>query len=210
MSTLAAFVFSLIAAKWNNRRCLVTIIACIIPIIGAAIVYALPRSNLGGQMVGLYLLYTYFGPYVVGKFLCRRTSKFEMILTFQQVSPWRRQILQATPKRQWSLPSCTSATPWAIWSVLRPSEPVKRLHILEDLLQWLSAIAYALAWCVCTGRWLSSRIGGLMHVRTVGMTSWMALQIWQTSNKRDSATPHKPHEKLGRVTQWDKAEATAV
>uniref|UniRef100_A0A8H7NQC4 Major facilitator superfamily (MFS) profile domain-containing protein n=1 Tax=Bionectria ochroleuca TaxID=29856 RepID=A0A8H7NQC4_BIOOC len=25
-----------------------------------------PRSNLGGQMVGLYLLYTYFGPYVVG------------------------------------------------------------------------------------------------------------------------------------------------
>ncbi|KAH8749465.1 major facilitator superfamily domain-containing protein [Hyaloscypha finlandica] len=66
MSTLAAFIFSLGAAKWNNRRCLVTIIACIVPIIGAAIVYALPRTNLGGQMVGLYLLYTYFGPYVVG------------------------------------------------------------------------------------------------------------------------------------------------
>jgi ACS family allantoate permease-like MFS transporter len=66
MSTLAAFVFSLAAAKWNNRRCLVTIIACIVPIIGAAIVYALPRTKLGGQMVGLYLLYTYFGPYVVG------------------------------------------------------------------------------------------------------------------------------------------------
>jgi ACS family allantoate permease-like MFS transporter len=68
MSTLAAFVFSLVAAKWENRRCLVTIIACIVPIVGAAVVYALPRTNLGGQMVGLYLLYTYFGPYVVGKF----------------------------------------------------------------------------------------------------------------------------------------------
>lgn len=66
MSTLSAFVFSLIAAKWHNRRCLITIVACCIPIIGTAVVYALPRSNKGGQMVGLYLLYTYFGPYVVG------------------------------------------------------------------------------------------------------------------------------------------------
>ncbi|RDW67561.1 hypothetical protein BP6252_08957 [Coleophoma cylindrospora] len=66
MSTLAAFVFSLASAKWHNRRCLVTILACIVPIIGTAIVYSLPRSNQGGQMVGLYLLYTYFGPYVVG------------------------------------------------------------------------------------------------------------------------------------------------
>ncbi|PVH79121.1 MFS general substrate transporter [Cadophora sp. DSE1049] len=66
MSTLASFIFSLIAAKWHNRRCLVTIIACCIPIIGSIVVYSLPRTNLGGQMVGLYLLYTYFGPYVVG------------------------------------------------------------------------------------------------------------------------------------------------
>ncbi|CAH0022359.1 unnamed protein product [Clonostachys rhizophaga] len=66
MSTLAAFVFSLISAKWKNRRCLVTMLACVVPIVGTAVVKALPRSNLGGQMVGLYLLYTYFGPYVVG------------------------------------------------------------------------------------------------------------------------------------------------
>lgn len=69
MSTLAAFVFSLIAAKWQDRRCLLTIFACIVPIIGAAMVYAIPRTNLGGQMVGLYLLYTYFGPYVVGELI---------------------------------------------------------------------------------------------------------------------------------------------
>lgn len=66
MSTIAAFVFSLISAKWQNRRCLVAMLACVVPIIGTAVVYALPRSNLGGQMVGLYFLYTYFGPYVVG------------------------------------------------------------------------------------------------------------------------------------------------
>lgn len=66
MSTIAAFVFSLISAKWTNRRCLVTMLACVVPIVGTAVVYALPRSNLAGQMVGLYLLYTYFGPYVVG------------------------------------------------------------------------------------------------------------------------------------------------
>ncbi|KAL4995523.1 fungal-specific transcription factor domain-containing protein [Aspergillus recurvatus] len=66
MSTLSAFVFSWIAAKWSNRRCLVTMLASCVPAIGAIVVYTLPRSNIGGQMVGIYLLYTYFGPYVVG------------------------------------------------------------------------------------------------------------------------------------------------
>ncbi|KAL6239477.1 fungal-specific transcription factor domain-containing protein [Aspergillus navahoensis] len=66
MSTLSAFVFSWIAAKWSNRRCLVTMLASCVPGIGAIIVYILPRSNIGGQMVGIYRLYTYFGPYVVG------------------------------------------------------------------------------------------------------------------------------------------------
>ncbi|KAL1645419.1 hypothetical protein SLS58_003726 [Diplodia intermedia] len=66
MSTLSAFVFSYAGAKWANRRCLVTVAACIVPIVGTAVVYAVPRDNVGGQMVGIYLLYTYFGPYVVG------------------------------------------------------------------------------------------------------------------------------------------------
>lgn len=84
MSTLSAFCFSWIAAKWTNRRCLVTMVASCVPIIGAILVYVLPRTNLSGQMVGIYLvsshsslalydrliisvkLYTYFGPYVVG------------------------------------------------------------------------------------------------------------------------------------------------
>ncbi|KAF2679373.1 MFS general substrate transporter [Lentithecium fluviatile CBS 122367] len=66
MSTLSAFIFSYLGVKWHNRRCLVTVAACIVPIIGTAVVYAVDRGNVGGQMVGIYLLYTYFGPYVVG------------------------------------------------------------------------------------------------------------------------------------------------
>ncbi|KAA8648013.1 uncharacterized protein ATNIH1004_003896 [Aspergillus tanneri] len=66
MSTLSAFFFSWLAARWTNRRSLVAIIAACLPIIGSVLVYSLPRTNIGGQMVGIYLLYTYFGPYVVG------------------------------------------------------------------------------------------------------------------------------------------------
>lgn len=66
MSTISAFVFSYLGVRWNNRRCLVTVAACIVPIIGTAVVYAVDRGNVGGQMAGIYLLYTYFGPYVVG------------------------------------------------------------------------------------------------------------------------------------------------
>ncbi|KAH7013837.1 major facilitator superfamily domain-containing protein [Ilyonectria destructans] len=64
--TLSTFCCFWVAAKWSNRRCLVAMLACCIPIIGAIMVYSLPRTNVGGQMVGIYLLYTYFGPYVVG------------------------------------------------------------------------------------------------------------------------------------------------
>ncbi|PYH69518.1 MFS general substrate transporter [Aspergillus vadensis CBS 113365] len=56
MSTVSAFFFSWLAARWSNRRCLVTMMACCLPIVGSALVYSLPRTNL----------YTYFGPYVVG------------------------------------------------------------------------------------------------------------------------------------------------
>ena len=34
MSTLSAFIFSWVAAKWTNHRCLVTMIAASIPAIG--------------------------------------------------------------------------------------------------------------------------------------------------------------------------------
>ncbi|KAK2741384.1 hypothetical protein FQN57_005669 [Myotisia sp. PD_48] len=67
MSTLSAFVFSAIAARWINRRCLTTMIAAVVPIIGSIVVYTLDTKQVPGQMIGLYLLYTYFGPYVVAQ-----------------------------------------------------------------------------------------------------------------------------------------------
>lgn len=66
MSTLSSFTFSMLAAKLSNRRCLVNIVACCVPIIGTGILYGVPRSAVGAQLVGLYLVYTYFGPYAVG------------------------------------------------------------------------------------------------------------------------------------------------
>ncbi|PWY77329.1 allantoate permease [Aspergillus sclerotioniger CBS 115572] len=66
MSTLSAFLFSWLAACWVDRRCLVTMIAACLPIVGSVLVHSLPPTNIGGQVVGIYLLYTYFGPYVVG------------------------------------------------------------------------------------------------------------------------------------------------
>jgi membrane protein YqaA with SNARE-associated domain len=56
MSTLSAFGFSWLAARWTNRRCLVTMIAACLPIIGSVVVYTLPRTNIAGQMVGIYLV----------------------------------------------------------------------------------------------------------------------------------------------------------
>ncbi|EFR02625.1 hypothetical protein MGYG_09094 [Nannizzia gypsea CBS 118893] len=66
MSTLSAFIFSSLAAKWANKRCLVTMLAAAVPVIGSIIVYTLKRTDIPAQIVGLYFLYTYFGPYVVG------------------------------------------------------------------------------------------------------------------------------------------------
>ncbi|GBF65768.1 transporter [Trichophyton mentagrophytes] len=67
MSTLSAFIFSSLAARWANRRCLVTMLAASVPVIGSIIVYTLKRTDIPAQIIGLYFLYTYFGPYVVGK-----------------------------------------------------------------------------------------------------------------------------------------------
>ncbi|KAI1495433.1 major facilitator superfamily domain-containing protein [Biscogniauxia marginata] len=66
LATSGAWFFSYIAAKWHNRRTLVACIALLLPILGTSLVYGLPRSNIAGQMVGLYLMYFYWPPYVIG------------------------------------------------------------------------------------------------------------------------------------------------
>ncbi|KAI1636246.1 major facilitator superfamily domain-containing protein [Biscogniauxia mediterranea] len=66
LATSGAWFFSYIAAKWHNRRTFVACIALLLPILGTSLVYGLPRSNIAGQMVGLYLMYFYWPPYVIG------------------------------------------------------------------------------------------------------------------------------------------------
>jgi ACS family allantoate permease-like MFS transporter len=60
LATSGAWFFSYIAARWNNRRTLIACIALLLPILGTSLVYALPRDNIAGQMVGLYFMYFYW------------------------------------------------------------------------------------------------------------------------------------------------------
>ncbi|ROW03690.1 hypothetical protein VMCG_05357 [Cytospora schulzeri] len=66
LATSSAWFFSFIASRWHNRRTIVGCVALLLPILGTALVYGLPRSNIAGQMVGLYFMYFYWPPYVVG------------------------------------------------------------------------------------------------------------------------------------------------
>ncbi|KAK6198640.1 putative MFS allantoate transporter [Scheffersomyces amazonensis] len=65
IATLATIFFTWLCSRFENRRCLIAIISLLIPIIGAGIVYGVDRSKVGPQLLGLYLLYFYFAPYVV-------------------------------------------------------------------------------------------------------------------------------------------------
>lgn len=61
MSTISACAFGYMAIKWENRRVATTVVAAMVPLIGVVLVYAVPRSNVGVQMFGLYLMYCYWG-----------------------------------------------------------------------------------------------------------------------------------------------------
>ncbi|KAH6890644.1 major facilitator superfamily domain-containing protein [Thelonectria olida] len=65
LATSGAWVFSYIASRWENRRTIVASIALLLPLMGTALVYGIPRSNIAGQMVGLYFMYFYWPPYIV-------------------------------------------------------------------------------------------------------------------------------------------------
>ncbi|KAK8063129.1 allantoate permease [Apiospora saccharicola] len=66
VATGGAWAFSYWAGRWRNRRTLVASIALLLPVLGTALVFGLPRGNVPGQMVGLYFMYFYWPPYVVG------------------------------------------------------------------------------------------------------------------------------------------------
>jgi ACS family allantoate permease-like MFS transporter len=64
MSTLSGIGLSYLAATTRRYRTPLVAGSILLPLIGAIICYALPRTNLAGQLVGLYILYTYWAPYV--------------------------------------------------------------------------------------------------------------------------------------------------
>lgn len=40
-------------------------VAVLVPFAGTIILYCVPRSNVGGSLAGLYILFCYWGPYIV-------------------------------------------------------------------------------------------------------------------------------------------------
>ncbi|KAL4784161.1 putative allantoate permease [Aspergillus varians] len=64
MSTISGIVLSYIAATTRRYRTAIVAVSILLPLLGAVLCYALPRSNLAGQLIGLYILYTYWAPYI--------------------------------------------------------------------------------------------------------------------------------------------------
>jgi MFS transporter, ACS family, allantoate permease len=64
MSTLSGIALSYAAATTRKYRTPLIAASILLPLLGALLCYALPRTNLAGQLVGLYILYTYWAPYV--------------------------------------------------------------------------------------------------------------------------------------------------
>ncbi|KAF2636341.1 putative allantoate permease [Massarina eburnea CBS 473.64] len=64
MSTLSGIGLSFLAAATRKYRIAIIAVSIVLPLLGAVLCYTLPRSNLAGQLIGLYILYTYWAPYV--------------------------------------------------------------------------------------------------------------------------------------------------
>lgn len=59
VATFGAWFFSYVASL-TNRRTFVACTALLLPILGTALVYGLPKSSVAGQLVGLYFMYFYW------------------------------------------------------------------------------------------------------------------------------------------------------
>ncbi|KAJ5153150.1 uncharacterized protein N7482_009628 [Penicillium canariense] len=64
MSTLSGIGLSYLAATTRRYRTAIVTVSILLPLLGAVLCYALPQTNLAGQLLGLYILYTYWAPYI--------------------------------------------------------------------------------------------------------------------------------------------------
>lgn len=68
ISALSSIFFGYMCSKFPNRRSLIGIISLVFSFVGAIIlyvVYTAAPTSVGPQLLGLYLLYFYFAPYVI-------------------------------------------------------------------------------------------------------------------------------------------------
>lgn len=56
MSTVSGILLSWIASYTRKWRTVIVAVSIVLPLIGAVICYTLPRTNLAGQLIGLYIL----------------------------------------------------------------------------------------------------------------------------------------------------------
>ena len=63
-SWISSLIFSWVAYK-TRQRALTAAAVGIIPLIGTIILTVLPRSNQGGSLAALYIVYFYWAPYVI-------------------------------------------------------------------------------------------------------------------------------------------------
>ncbi|RSH77024.1 uncharacterized protein EHS24_003965 [Apiotrichum porosum] len=64
ISWISSLVFGYCAVK-TGQRCYSAVASCLIPFIGTILLYKIPRTNTGGSLASLYLVYFYWGPYII-------------------------------------------------------------------------------------------------------------------------------------------------
>ncbi|WVQ76304.1 hypothetical protein IAR50_005969 [Cryptococcus sp. DSM 104548] len=64
VSYASALIFSYIATK-TKQRCFTAIASCVVPLLATILLHVIPRTNIGGSLASLMLIYAYWAPYVV-------------------------------------------------------------------------------------------------------------------------------------------------
>lgn len=63
-SWISSLIFSWVAYK-TRQRALTSALVGILPLVGTIVLTVLPRSNKGGSLAALYIVYFYWAPYVI-------------------------------------------------------------------------------------------------------------------------------------------------
>ena len=62
---LSSIVLSYVGTIWPNTRCLVASVACLIPLVGTALIWKLPTDDKYGRLAVYYIIYLFWGSYTL-------------------------------------------------------------------------------------------------------------------------------------------------